>query len=404
MDAWHDLAISQLFRAFPEAHVPEHAVEIQLPFLQKSIEKFKIVPLVVGRLHESDFKEIYRYLSEVITDKTLIVVSSDFMHHGPSYSYDMFDKNVLHQVRYVDSLTYQAIENVSLTDFNKVLDETQTTICGQNAIKILLALIGKNVFKKKGNFRLTGYYTSPQMAKARQQAEIVDTYALTGEVADEDARNSVSYIGAVFTTQDLTKLKGENKLTGYEQRALLGLARASVINEFRDKDTRVPDHLLWPMMSSGVQKTTGAFVNIDTKEGKLRGCIGKIASMKPLYETVMKMARSAAFKDSRFSRITKKELPNIVFDVTILTAPQKITSLHEIVIGKHGIILSKFTKDGSLQTSAVFLPQVAPSFGWDLNKTLERLSIKAGLGPEGWKHDCQFQIFQGVEVKEEATE
>jgi len=116
------------------------------------------------------------------------------------------------------------------------------------------------------------------------------------------------------------------------------------------------------------------------------------------------MAKSAAFKDSRFKPVIKKELADLVFDVTILTAPEKISSLHEIVIGKHGVILSKFTKEGALQTSAVFLPQVAPSFGWDLPKTLEQLSIKAGLGPEGWKDNCQFQIFQGVEIKEEAAE
>jgi len=145
MDAWHDLAKSQLFRSYPEAHVPEHAIEIQLPFLQKSIEKFKIVPLVVGRLEASDFKEIDRYLSEIITKKTLIVVSSDFMHHGASYHYNMFDKNILHQVRYIDSLAYQALENQSLKDFNQVLKETQTTICGQNPIKILL-MLAKKVF------------------------------------------------------------------------------------------------------------------------------------------------------------------------------------------------------------------------------------------------------------------
>jgi len=94
------------------------------------------------------------------------------------------------------------------------------------------------------------------MTKARQQTEIIDTYALTGNVEDSQARSSVSYIGTVFTTQNLSKLKKENQLTGYEKRALLGLARSMVENEFKAKDAKVQDHLLWPMMSVGMKKAT----------------------------------------------------------------------------------------------------------------------------------------------------
>ncbi len=399
MQAWHSLAKSPIFKTIPEAHVPEHSVEVQLPFLQKSIEKFTIIPLVVGKIDDRDYEPICKSLKEIIDDKTLIVVSSDFMHHGASYNYNMFDKNILHQVRYVDSLAYQAIAKKSHFAFSKVIEDTQSTICGQNPIKILLALLADNI-PGKGDFRLTCYYTSAHMAQARGQDEVIGVDALLASISDEKARSSVSYVGTVFTTQDISKLKKENQLTGYEKKVLLSLARSIVENEFKSAEQRVPEHLLWPMISSGMKSASGAFVTIDTKQGALRGCIGKIASYDPLYKTIMSMAKVAAFKDGRFKPLKKEELNNIAFEVSVLAAPEDISDLHEIVLGKHGIILSKFGADGSLVTSSVFLPQVPTSFGWDLPKTLEQLSIKAGLGDQGWKEGCKFQVFEGIKIKE----
>ncbi|MFH0898281.1 MAG: AmmeMemoRadiSam system protein B [bacterium] len=399
MNAWHNLARSAVFKTIPEAHTPEHAIEIQLPFLQKSIENFEIIPLVVGRIKDVDYEEICKKFKEIIDDKTLIVISSDFMHHGASYDYNMFDKNILHQVRYVDSIAYQAIMQKSYAAFNNVIEETRTTICGQDPIKIMLALLAEGIIGK-GDFRLTNYYTSAHMAKARQQGELINIKTLLSSADDQDTGNSVSYLGAMYTTQDLSKLKKENQLTGYEQKVLVQLARSVIENEFKPADQKVPEHLLWPVLSEGVCKPAGAFVTIETKDGQLRGCIGQIASHRPLYETVMRMAKSAAFHDNRFAPLKKEELDKIAFEVTVLGAPERISDLHEIVLGRHGIILSKFANDGSLVTSSVFLPQVPTSFGWNLAQTLEQLSLKAGLGEEGWKEGCQFQVFEGVKIKE----
>ena len=49
------------------------------------------------------------------------------------------------------------------------------------------------------------------------------------------------------------------------------------------------------------------------------------------------------------------------------------------MLGKHGMVLSKQGR------SAVFLPQVAPEQGWDIDQTLTHLSMKAGLPPDAWK-------------------
>jgi AMMECR1 domain-containing protein len=71
-----------------------------------------------------------------------------------------------------------------------------------------------------------------------------------------------------------------------------------------------------------------------------------------------------------------------------LTPPIPIDSPEKIRIGIDGVVLSK---NGSM---AVFLPQVAPEQGWDVNQMLTQLSIKSGLPADAWKEGASFLVFQ----------
>jgi len=82
------------------------------------------------------------------------------------------------------------------------------------------------------------------------------------------------------------------------------------------------------------------------------------------------------------------------------SSTQKVENYQDIKIGSDGIVLKKIGSDGQIIASSVFLPQVPPSLGWDLQTTLEQLSQKAGLGKHGWKENCEFEVFQGFEIKE----
>ncbi|GAG28869.1 unnamed protein product, partial [marine sediment metagenome] len=70
-------------------------------------------------------------------------------------------------------------------------------------------------------------------------------------------------------------------------------------------------------------------------------------------------------------------------------------SYDKIRIGTDGVILRKYRR------SAVFLPQVAPEQGWNLEQTLTHLSQKAGLGADGWKKGAKFFTFQAIVFGEE---
>jgi AMMECR1 domain-containing protein len=71
-----------------------------------------------------------------------------------------------------------------------------------------------------------------------------------------------------------------------------------------------------------------------------------------------------------------------------LTSLVPVAGPEEIVIGRHGIVLSKGGR------KSVFLPQVAPEQGWDRETTLTHLALKAGLGPDAWREGCEFLVFE----------
>jgi len=139
----------------------------------------------------------------------------------------------------------------------------------------------------------------------------------------------------------------------------------------------------------------GLFVTLK-KGGDLRGCIGTIVADRPLGETVRAMAIQAAFFDPRFPPLEREELLEVTIEISLLTVPTPVSSWCDIVIGRDGMILSLRGRQ------ALFLPQVAPEQGWDLETTLSYLSRKAGLPPDAWRDPaCRFQTFQAEVFGEE---
>lgn len=394
------LTTSSVFKGDARAHTAEHAIEIQLPFLQKTIKTFKIVPVIVGHTSDSDIDEIIKGLKKIIDKKTLVIISSDFLHHGQRYEYAIFDQHILDNIRSFDSQAMNAIFAQDYRTFENFSHQTQASICGQNPIKILLGAINTHVIDGV-NARLSCYYTSAHMNFARQDNNKIDVHRLLADIPDKEVEDSVSYAGIVFTSQRYDTLKKEDLLTGYEKKELLALARRTIAAAFVPQEKQMPNHLLHPIMSFGLHLPTGVFVTLNTKGGDLRGCVGKIVSGEPLFQTVMQMAYASAFEDARFNQLTKQELLNCLIDISILTPPVKVDSYRDIKLGKHGIILSKHAATGGVISSAVFLPQVPPSYGWSLEETLEQLSLKAGLPHDGWRSDCKFEVFEGYEIKEQ---
>ncbi len=160
--------------SIPYAHAKEHSLEIQLPFLQKALKNFKLVPIVVGQLSGDDYKTLADAIRPIIDDTTLVVVSSDFTHFGPSFGYLPFRNNIKDNLAELDG---EAIKDIVSKDFNafrQFLSRTGATICGREGISILLKLLPEQATGTK-----LVYYTS-------------------GDVTG-DFTSSVSYVSIAFT-------------------------------------------------------------------------------------------------------------------------------------------------------------------------------------------------------------
>jgi AmmeMemoRadiSam system protein A len=128
------------------------------------------------------------------------------------------------------------------------------------------------------------------------------------------------------------------------------------------------------------EERRGAFVTLHKKK-ELRGCIGLVQAIRPLVETVVEMAESAALRDPRFRSVRSDEVPEIDIEISVLSPLKQIESLDEIVVGTHGILIERGYYSGLL------LPQVAGEYGWDRKAFLEHTCIKAGLNREALEQE-----------------
>jgi len=128
----------------PEAFENEHALEIQLPFLQLVLPAATVVPALVGDLGPGDAAALGSVFAGLAGDRTLFVVSSDFVHYGWRFDYVPFPSAGAEAVRTgLHGLDMGAIERVCRGDgagFERYVAETGATICGRHPIEVFLAM------------------------------------------------------------------------------------------------------------------------------------------------------------------------------------------------------------------------------------------------------------------------
>ncbi len=174
-----------------------------------------------------------------------------------------------------------------------------------------------------------------------------------------------------------------------EQRLLLEYARQALeesVCRHRRIEVKEPEGAL--------RENGGAFVTL-RKAGRLRGCIGYVEPLKPLYQTVHECAVAAAVRDPRFPPVSPEELPNLRVEISVLS-PLMDVSVDQIEIGQHGLYISRGAHRG------VLLPQVAVEWKWDRKRFLEETCLKAGLPADAWQRDAKVQAFTAQIISESA--
>jgi AmmeMemoRadiSam system protein A len=130
-----------------------------------------------------------------------------------------------------------------------------------------------------------------------------------------------------------------------------------------------------------LRRPAGAFVTLRTKRGDLRGCIGSIRAIEPLYRAVAASAISAAFHDPRFFPVRADEMASLELEISVMGPIEQVRNVEEIEVGRDGLIISRGRYAGLL------LPQVATEYGWDRQTFLDQTCIKAGLEPGAWRSE-----------------
>jgi AmmeMemoRadiSam system protein A len=168
-----------------------------------------------------------------------------------------------------------------------------------------------------------------------------------------------------------------------EKGVLLDLAR-SAASAFIQKGLGDDSAFDGSGLPKALLEKRGLFVSI-YKQGELRGCMGTILPVMPIWQACMENARSAAYKDSRFVPLAMHELDHIIFEITLVDKPRPFSDSSQLEKGIHGLILAKgFRKE-------VFLPGSLKDLPRDIEEIFAMLRTKADMYndvpdvPEQWE-------------------
>ncbi|MCX6695393.1 MAG: AmmeMemoRadiSam system protein B [Candidatus Altiarchaeota archaeon] len=339
-----ELRKKSIFTDIPDSEDKEHSVEIQLPFLQKTLKPgFKIVPIVVGNV---DGKELADALKPLLDDRTLVIVSSDLSHY--------------HSYNEANGLDAKCTKNAPEVNIEGM---SGCEACGITPIKTLLYIARE--------YNWTG--------------QLLD-YRNSGDTAG-DKSSVVGYMSVAY-------FEG---VSDVEQEFLLKLARRT-LNEYYANGS-MSQAVYESELTPRLKKTQGCFVTLN-KNGNLRGCIGHILPQKTLYECIIENALNAALYDSRFKPVEKNELSEIEIDVSVLTVPKKLEYsgtqdlLDKLTPMQDGVVL-KYGWGG-----ATYLPQVWEQLP-DKNEFLSSLCVKSGNQADCYTKNPEISLYQAQVFKEQ---
>lgn len=326
----------------------EHALEIQLPLLQRALGGFELVPLLVGELDPERARAAAEVIRAELGPGDLVVASTDFTHFGANFDYYPFRTDVPANLDRLDHGAWAHLQTPDPEALHAYIVRTGATICGHNDLVLLTALVGPT-------------------AKGTEIA-----YTTSGKLTG-DWTSSVSYLAGRL---DGTPWSGRGPQSGTARlvapetaQALLALARKTIEHWYTTGQRLEVDPSTLP---SDATRVLGAFVTLE-KAGELRGCIGEITPARAAWEAVRDRALDAALKDPRFPAVTADEIGSLTLDISLLGPSWRVNGPDDFIIGRHGIVLSSGWR------RATFLPQVAPEQGWDRRTTLLHLARKAGI-------------------------
>ncbi len=326
------------------AHADEHALEVQLPFLQQVLGDFALVPLAVGSVGAEAVASVIERLWG--GDETLIVVSSDLSHYLGYRQAQAQDRDTADHILRLDvQLSHQQA-------------------CGATSLAgALLAARAHGLSARLLDLRNSG-------DTAGDRSRVVGYCAVAFEPAAPLAER---------------KQRSEGEHDDALGAALLTRARNAIADVFALPTDPEPTH-------PALRAPGATFVTLRL-DGALRGCVGTLTATRPLGHDVRLQALCAAFRDPRFQPLQREEFEALEIEVSLLEPPLPLAATSEAEAraalrpGIDGVVLEWRGQHATL------LPQV-----WEqlpgAREFLAALKRKAGLPADFWASDLRLQRYR----------
>jgi AmmeMemoRadiSam system protein B/AmmeMemoRadiSam system protein A len=321
-------------------HEEEHSLEVQLPFLQRLLGEFSLVPLAVGMASTAEVAQVLERLWG--GPETLVVISTDLSHY---HAYD--------EARRIDGATLARIAAFAC-------DIDHEEACGATPLNGLLSLAKR----RNLSIRLLAACNSGDTAGGKDRVVGYSAFGL--------------YEGAGVSLDEAAGVLVRIARGAIERRLGLGAREAAP--------------------APWLEQAGATFVTLK-KAGALRGCIGSLEASRPLKADVAENAIGAAFSDPRFPALAPDEWPRCTVEISLLSRPKPLRFadeedlLAQIRPGVDGLILEAQGRRGT------FLPQV-----WEAipqpRAFLAELLRKAGLPADTRLTRCRISRYRVVKFDE----
>jgi len=364
-----------------KAHLYEHSIEVQLPFLKTVLPEVPIVPVVVGRVSYGDARNIARAILKHTRGRKVLYIASSDMSHYPDYrnAYEV-DLKMLDEIRKADPKGVIRLNNELM---RKGIPNLECTMCGLSAV-VTLIIIANDIHAD--NVHMLPYMNSGDLTGERNRVVGYGSAIFYNEIKKPAKEINSSGPGAEGRTME----EGIS-FTNEEKKTLFKIARKSIKAALEKQS--IPQ---FDISDEHLTLKRGVFVTL-TNHGRLRGCIGHFGADMELWEIVSKIAVAAATQDYRFAYdpVTAEEMADIDIKISILSPLRKIDSIDEIEVGTHGIWIKQGMQSGT------YLPEVATEMGWNRDEFLRHCAVeKAGLNPNTWQDDAEIYIYSSQVLSE----
>jgi AmmeMemoRadiSam system protein B len=136
------LKVKKFFSFSEGAHISEHSVECQLPFLQRALTDFDIVPIVMGASSMSELEVISKALAGIIRGRNVLLVASSDMSHYPAYrDANEIDRRTL---SIIETLDPEGVYNSEARELRKGTENLFTTLCGLSPV-VTVMMVAKEL-------------------------------------------------------------------------------------------------------------------------------------------------------------------------------------------------------------------------------------------------------------------